>query len=306
MATHVVTALQLNLRSTPDPTKNNKITVLAQGTKVTRIADASLAGWWEISVTLAGLPLRGYVNSGYLGPLGTSFPSGTVTAGKLPAADLGSKSSATRSYAGAWAFSIGESGKPGKASAHPSGPVKGILKIIDWLDVADGGHKRWKPNVYTYCNIYVYDVCSIAGCYIPRVWWTSKAIDDLKAGKTVEAKYADTVNEMAANYLFNWLVEHGEAFGWSRVFDPDALQSAANGGSIAIICAQRTELNRPGHIQIVAPEHGDHAAKRVGGKVTQPLQSQAGASNFSYGFLGSNWWQGAAFRDFGFWINTPA
>ena len=164
-----------------------------------------------------------------------------------------------------------------------------------------------EAGTFTYCNIYVYDVCDTAGCYIPRVWWNSRAIADLRADKTVAAKYASTVNEMAANYIFNWLVEYGQDFGWKRVFDLDSLQNAANAGDIGIICAQRTQMNKPGHIQIVAPEHGSHAAKRsAAGKVTQPLQSNAGSRNFNYGFLGNSWWTSSQFKEFAYWTNRPA
>jgi hypothetical protein len=66
-------------------------------------------------------------------------------------------------------------------------------------------------------------------------------------------------------------------------------------------------MNRPGHIQIIAPESGSDKAKRNSkGEVVQPLQSQAGAKNFKYGFLGNNWWTGASFREFGFWTSDPA
>ena len=304
MPTHIVTALHLNLRSEPDPTKRNVIAVLPQGTAVDKIANSGVAGWFEVDAVVAGTTLRGHVNKSLLGPVGTTFPSGHTTAGKVPAADLGSKSSEKRSVTGTRAYSIGEAGKPGKPSTHSSGKMAGILRILDWLDVGKSSHLRWQGGGgKTFCNIYVYDVCDTAGAYIPRVWWTSKAITDLLAGNTVSAKYGETVLEMRANYIFNWLVEYGADFGWKRVFDVDTLQTEANSGRLAIICAQRTDMEKPGHIQIIAPEHGTHAAKRSAGKVTQPLQSNAGSTNFTYGFLGSSWWQGATFKQFGFWTN---
>lgn len=302
MATHVVVALQLNLRSAPDPAANNRIAVLPQGTPVTKVATTDVAHWWEVEAELGGTVLRGFVNSRHLGPKDHSFPAATGSGGRIPPADLGRSSSAKRSHAGAWAFAIGENGRPGKAKDHPDGKAAGIRAIIDWLNVEKASHLRWKPSQFTYCNIYTYDVCTLAGCYIPRVWWTSQALIKLKAGQTVEAKYGVTVNEMAANYIFNWLVEFGEDFGWKRVFDLDVLQAEANQGRIGIICAQRTQMNRPGHIQIIPSEKGNSKAKRnAQGQVTQPLQSQAGARNFNYDFLGSSWWRAAQFRDFGFW-----
>jgi len=308
MPTHVVTALHLNLRSEANPARRNVIAVLSQGTPVDKIGNSTLAGWAEVDAVVAGTTLRGHVNASFLGPVATQFPTAQATGGKLPAADLGSRASERRSVTGSRAYSIGEAGKPGKPSTHASGKAPGIVRIIDWLDVGHQSHLRWAGGGgKTFCNVYVYDVCDTAGIYIPRVWWTSRAISDLQAGKTVTAKYGNTVNEMRANFIFNWLVEHGADFGWKRVFDLDVLQSEANSGRMAIICAQRTNMETPGHIQVIAPENGAHTAKRsVAGKVTEPLQSNAGASNFTYGFVGRDWWQSAQFRQHGFWTNDVA
>lgn len=308
MPTHVVTALHLNLRSAPDPTKKNVIAVLSQGTPVDKIRDSSLAGWLEVETVVAGTTLRGHLNGSFLGAVGTAFPSARAEGGKVPAADLGSKATEMRSVTGSRAHSIGEAGKPGRPSTHASGKVAGILRILDWLDVGKPSHLRWAGGGgKTFCNIYVYDVCDTAGVYIPRVWWTSKAIVDLMSGKTVVARHGATVEEMRANFIFNWLGEHGDDFGWKRVFDLDVLQSEANAGRMAIICAQRKNMESPGHIQIIAPEHGAHAARRSSdGKVTQPLQSNAGATNFTYGLLNASWWQGSQFKQFGFWTNDVA
>lgn len=307
MPTHVVTALSLNLRSTPNPGLKNKIAVLPQGTPVDKITNSATAGWWEVDAQFAGQVLRGFVNSAFLGPVGATFPSATASGGVLPPADLGRSASAKRNQTGGRAHQIGEAGRPGTAGSHAGGKAAGIVAVIDWLDVGKSSHLRWQPaGGSTFCNVYTYDVCIIAGCYLPRVWWTPGAIDDLKAGNTVEAKYDDTVKEIRANNIFDWLEEYGSSFGWQRLFDVDALQTDANNGRVGIICAQRVQLNKPGHIQIIAPEHGPHVAKRsAAGKVTQPLQSNAGSSTFTYGFLNNTWWSGSSFREFGFWSADP-
>jgi hypothetical protein len=304
MASHVVIALHLNLRSAPDPTKKNVLAVLPQGSLIDKVANSPVSGWFEVDAVVAGVTLRGHLNSNHLGPLGSVFPSARVTGGSLPAADLGSKSTERRSVTGSRAYSIQEAGKPGRPSAHPGGAAAGIVAIIDWMNVGSAAHLRWQGSGgKTFCNIYTYDVCDTAGCYIPRVWWTSKAITDLQAGAVVEAKYGATVTEMRANYIFNWLLEHGGDFGWQRLFDVDALQASANAGQLAIICAQRTDMEKPGHIQVVAPENGGHLAKRnTAGMVVEPLQSNAGSTNFTYGSLGPKWWQAAKFKQFGFWV----
>lgn len=304
MSTHVVTALHLNLRSEADPGKKNVIATLPQGTLVKKVGGSPRPGWIEVEAAVAGKTVRGFLNSAFLGPNTTTFPTVQLTGGKFPAADLGSKPNGKRASTDARAYSIGENGKPDRPSTHASGKAAGIVKILDWLDVGKTSHKRWQGGGgKTFCNVYVYDVCDTSGAYIPRVWWKSKAIADLQSGKKVVAQYDITVHEMRANYIFSWLLEYGGDFGWERVFDVDMLQAGANAGRLGIICAQRTNMEAPGHIQIIAPEHGANTAKRAGGKVTQPLQSNAGASNFTYGFLGAKWWQSSQFKQFGFWLS---
>lgn len=114
MPTHVVTALHLNLRSEANPNKKNVITVLPQGTLIDKIGGSELAGWFEIEVAVAGAKLHGYVNSRFLGPVGTTFPTAHTVGDRLPAADLGSRATEKRSTAGTRAYSIGEAGKPGR------------------------------------------------------------------------------------------------------------------------------------------------------------------------------------------------
>ena len=306
MATHVVTALNLNLRSAPGP-GGPKLAVLEQGTEITKIANASVANWWEVDADIQGNIVRGFLNSRFVAPIGPGlFPSATAAPGTIPRADLGSSPTARRDGVGGRAFSIGEPGRPGPAANHPAGLAAGIVAVIDWLDVGDQNHLRWQPTGgVTFCNIYCYDVCNIAGVYLPRVWWKHDALTKLQAGQPVEIKYGKTVDEIRANDLYDWLVDFGGGFGWTRVFDADDLQTQTNAGKIGIICAQRVQLNKPGHIQIIAPEHGVHQAKRSAGKVTQPLQSNAGSRTFTYGFLNNNWWRGSAFRQFGFWVCRP-
>ena len=306
MATHVVTALQLNLRRQPGPSAP-KIAVLPQGTEITKTADASVPGWWEVDADIQGQTVHGFLNSAFVAPITPGqFPTVTPTPGTIPPADLGRSSGARRSDTSSRAFAIGEPDRPAPAASNPNGRAAGIVAILNWLDVGDESHLRWQPTGNTtFCNIYSYDVCNIAGVYLPRVWWKQSALTKLQNGQPVEVKYDVTVDEIRANDIYDWLVEFGGGFGWQRVFDPDPLQTQVNSGMIGVICAQRVDRNRPGHIQIVAPENGPNQAKRSGGKVTQPLQSNAGSTTFTYGFLGSNWWLSAQFREFGFWVCQP-
>jgi hypothetical protein len=309
MATHVVTALKLNMRSAPDSSKNNVIIVLSQGMELTKVGGSPVTGWIEVTAQIVTLTLRGFVSEKHLSPIGAvSFPQSppVTAAGSLPRADLGPHANARRNNRGSWAYRIGEVGMPGLPSAHPDGVVAGIAAVIDWLNPGNSAHLRWWPQgSTTYCNVYSHDAALAMGAYLPRCWWTSSAIAKIAAGQTVPVTYGTTVNEMRANAIFDWLEEYGASFGWVREANPHALQMAVNPGRVGIICAQRTDMNRPGHIQIVAPEQNGHLGKRVNGVVTQPLQSNAGSRNFTWGQLGTSWWTSASFREFGFWHAAP-
>jgi hypothetical protein len=96
--------------------------------------------------------------------------------------------------------------------------VSDLRQIVSWLGVEH--HARYRPGGgTTYCNICSYDYCYLAGAYLPRVWWTSGAIADLRAGRTVPVQYNATVREINANGLYNWLQDYGPEFGWTRVQD---------------------------------------------------------------------------------------
>src|SRR5262245_49739253 len=77
--------------------------------------------------------------------------------------------------------------------------------------------------------------------------------------------------------------------------------STSNRGGVAVMCAQRVDLDRAGHIMLVVPKTDSHQAVRQGGAVVRPFQSQAGAHNFRYGMSTRSWWTGNQSRAFGFW-----
>lgn len=295
-----VTSESLNLRSAPDPTRQNRIATLPQGAAVEKLAVSSVADWWRVAVTLQGARVEGFVNSRHLAPAGSQDP--TPAAQRVGPVHLAENSaSATRDSASRRAFPIGEPGRPARLAGAPAQRQAGLLAIIDWLDVERG--ERWRPGASTFCNIYAYDVCYLAGIYMPRVWWTDRALARLSRGEPVVPRYDDTVRELNANALTDWFEDHGEAFGWRRSIDLDEMQSAANAGRLAVIVAQNSNLNRSGHIQIVAPEHDGFAARRRDGRVANPLQSQAGRRNFRYGTLERTpWWPKPGFRKHGLWI----
>jgi hypothetical protein len=194
------------------------------------------------------------------------------------------------------AYPLGEDNRPTRAT--------GTAAIVRYLDVEKSA--RYQPtNAQTFCNIYACDYCYLAGVYLPRVWWTSRALADIAAGLTVPVKYAETVAELNANALHTWLHEFGSSFGWIQTTSLDQLQTAANAGQVSVICAQRSESSKPGHIAVVVPESAppEIAISNATG-IRVPLQSQAGRSNYSFSCKPGRWWEGAQFRTFGFWIHT--
>jgi hypothetical protein len=298
---HRVATSSLNLRSEPVVRPGNRLAVLPEGQLVTKLAEAETAGWWRVGTTLAGSAVEGFVAARHLLPVDAA--PGPAPARAIAAVHLAeNRPDVRRDRDGGRAFPIGEPGRPPAPAGRDAQRRAGLLAIVDWLDVESGA--RWRPGAgLTFCNIYAYDVCYLAGVYLPRVWWTGRAVAELAQGRPVVPALGATIHELNANALCDWLEDFGPQFGWQRVFALDPLQEAADAGRLALIVAQRVDLNRSGHIQIVAPEHDAFAARRSDVGVTLPLQSQAGARNFRYGFLGTTrWWTGSQFRTHGLWV----
>ena len=295
MPFHKVVATQLNLRSTPKVASGNLITTLPNGQQVEDLDQAD-APWWKVRTTFQGTILEGFANSKFLEAVATAPAAPTATA--IRAVHLGENASARPNSPSAQAYAIGDPAAPHRAAASKAADLG---NIINYLDVENGVRYQRKPNS-TYCNIYAYDYCYLAKVYLPRVWWTSPALERLARGETVEVRYGETVGELNANSLFSWLVQYGNGFGWHRTFDLNAMQTHANAGGVGVICGIRKELNRSGHIVAVVPETAAQTAARIGGSVVRPLQTQAGARNFRYTNGPTAWWQGAEFREFGFFI----
>jgi hypothetical protein len=205
-----------------------------------------------------------------------------------------------RDRSGGRAYPLNEPNQPIRGGSTPTQKRKQLAQIINWLRV-DVSSRYTPGNGKTYCNIYAYDYCYLAGVYLPRVWWTSIALKKLALGQSVAAKYDTTVGELNANSLHNWFEKFGQQFGWVRTADLTALQTAANEGQVCIITGRRVDLSRSGHICAVVSETSSNQAKRKGSEVIIPLQSQAGSRNFRYG--GTRWWTDSRFSKYGFWIH---
>jgi Domain of unknown function (DUF1906) len=299
-----VTATQLNVRFVPSAENNTPIATLPHGTLLRALGE-SAPGWLRIRVVLDGATFIGHVKASFLEPVAAPAPVVVPAAPAIPKVywQEGNASAARAKITG-MASPIGEAGRPGRVATDTAAQrVAQLTSIGDWLRVDTSA--RYAPgDGVTFCNVYAADYGYLAGVYVPRVWWTGPAIARIADGQTVPVAYGDTVREMRADDLYVWLQDFGASFGWRRVSDATALQRAANGGGVGLVCADRREVGRPGHITVVVPETALHKAVRdAAGNVFQPLQSQARGTNNRYGSAGVNWWLGAEFTGHVFYVH---
>ena len=208
-------------------------------------------------------------------------------------------------------FPLGEPGAPRRTGRTPAEKVADLHAILDWLDVERSIRYQPEYRFYlfprtTYCNVYAYDYCYLAGVFLPRVWWKEDALRKLRSGTALSVVYgagpSDTVHEILANELVDWFEAWGTTAGWTEVPSLTALQDNANAGGVSIICAKTRDAGHHGHILAVVPEHATQQAVRATNQVRLPLQSQAGARNFKARAAGE-WWRDAKFQKVAWWIH---
>ncbi len=307
----------LRLRSEPeidpdDPT-GNVIARLPDGQIVRAVSDTQTNGFLEIETNLLGAHFHGFASAKFLVPApalpavpvpnpAVEPPASGVVAVYMPR----KPNTVTKRVNPAGPHSLNEPGQPGRQGTTPDALRSELAAIIDWLAVDDQAHLRYQPrNGLTFCNIYAHDYCFLAGVYLPRVWWTAGAIEQLTAGRKVEPLLDKTIDEQRANDLFRWLRDFGLRFGWRQTGTLTKLQLEVNQGAVGLIVARRREDGRSGHIVAVVPETSDQRARRdATGEVVSPLQSQAGVRNFRYGVTQNPWWKGDQFADSAFWIHA--
>src|SRR5260370_5005186 len=103
---------------------------------------------------------------------------------------------ATRARVDGRAFPLSEAGQPVRDLAADIPKKKASLSgIVDWLQVELSARYKKGVNV-TYCNVYACDFCYLAQCYLPRVWWMPKAIQQLAARVAVPVSFGNTVMPM--------------------------------------------------------------------------------------------------------------
>lgn len=191
-----------------------------------------------------------------------------------------SKDSVTREQTKTRAFPLSEKDMP-----KSDGTPEAIHKIVDWLDVENSPRYARTP-VATFCNIYAHDFALLMGAFLPRVWWTEKAI----ANQNFAIKYGSTVRELNANALWDWFPQYGSQFDWEKVQNATEAQERANNGECVVLVAANKNRRRSGHIVVVVPETKEHKPVGGNGRVIYPLQSQAGAFNKKY--FAKKWWNG--------------
>ena len=264
-----VTSNTLNLRSEPkipvSNTLSNRVAALPNGHLVSLISGSPGDKWFEVETSLNGANLRGFAASEFLElvstkamtrsiPVATPFaepPQSGITAVVMP-----QRSDVIIKRTGmAGPFSLNEPGQPLRSnSGDPSVLREEVMEIIDWLNVEKQTHKRYQPGEgKTFCNIYSHDFCHLAGVYLPRVWWTQRAIEKLARNEAVPPLLGSTIEEIRANSIFGWLRDFGERFGWRQTGELTKLQNAANLGGIGLIIAKRIDEGRSGHVTIVVP-----------------------------------------------------
>lgn len=291
----------------------NVIARLPDGHRVRLVSGTLGDKFVEVETSLNGAHLSGFAASEFLVPVPgaadvpTMVPAVTSPTTGIAAVFAPSRPGVvTTRKAPATALSLNEPDRPGRKGITPEELRAEIDEIIDYLAVDKASHARYRPaGGRTFCNIYAHDFCTLAGVYLPRVWWTPGAIERLARGETVPPKLGTTIDEQRANDLFRWLRDFGPRFGWRQTGTLTKLQTEVNIGAIGLIVARRTDDGRPGHITAVVPETGGDKARRDGsGEVIAPLQSQAGASNFMRATGKLDWWMGETFADSAFWLHA--
>jgi hypothetical protein len=306
----------LRLRSAPEisePSGENVIAQLPDGQPVRAVNSKVVNGFREIETNLHGALLHGFGFAKFL----TAAPADTEIAVEAVARELPTSGvvavtmprragTVTKRTDFADAHSLNEPRQPTRTGTSPTELVDSLNGIIEWLASDDPDHKRYQPrDGLTFCNIYTHDYCTLAGVYLPRVWWTQRALLDLNTGKQVAPLIANTIVEMRANDLFRWLRDFGARFGWRQTGTLTKLQQNANQGGLGLIIARRKEEGRSGHMVMVVPETDAVSAKRnAAGEVTAPVQSQAGSVNFRRGTGTLNWWSDDRFAESAFWIHA--
>jgi len=196
------------------------------------------------------------------------------------------------------AFPLGEADVPVLGSGRGLREL-GIPTIVDHLAVETSA--RYQPlHNTTFCNVYAYDICCLAGVYLPRVWWTKEAMNNWRSGKAVDVLYGVTVTEVTCNLLFTWFHQFGRGFGWEQICATNLLQEAAEMGDLGLVVAFG-DRKCHGHVSIVLPESAYQRSCLTENTLGPLLQTQAGRRNVTARKL-DHWWCKNCFSGYAFWV----
>lgn len=260
------------------------------------VTDASRSDWYKVKTVNRIPAAEGFVASQYLKKTDPVAP--VVSPGYLKPVNLASNAASRRNNHAAWQYPLSEPDMPMVTAIAVADCINNMHDVVNYLEVDKSA--RYARDEHTYCNIYAYDYCYLCKVFLPRVWWSSKALMDLRAGKPVSPVYEVSVSELNANALYAWLEQWGADFGWHRTYDLTELQDQVNQGKAGVISGPNINPLRSGHICCVIPERGDKTASRIGAAVVCPLLSQAGAKNLRY-YNNNKWWLLPQIKEFGFW-----
>ena len=188
---------------------------------------------------------------------------------------------------------------PFRDTTNLASKKESIHKLIEKLNVES--NLRYQRTIEdTYCNVYAFDFCYFAKVYLPTVWWTDDALENVLDGQEVKAVFGETVDHIYSSAIHDWFLKWGASFGWQRMLSVDEVQNQVNlNGGVGIICAKRKEKGLSGHIVPVIPETSNHKAYRENGEVIYPLQSQAGKLNHLYfSDFKKDWWKEALYSSY--------
>ncbi len=296
-------ALAQSVRLLSGPESPSVLAVLGEGAPIRRLeVHQRLSDWWRVEAEIEGARAQGWLRNDCLQaapPLEEHWPE----RGLLPSAHL-SRQDHGRSTASGRCFPINEASMPARNATEEAEKCRQLSRIVRYLDPGNPEHLRYRTGEGTsQAETYAYDFCCLARVYLARVWWNDRALLALGAGQLPHVIFGTTVRELGANQLFEWFVEFGPDYGWQRHFAVEELQEAANRGEVAVILAQSRNLDASGHIGVVVPEEEGSQAVREEGRVTRPVESQAGPEPVTAGTASDAWWLGERYRDFAFWVH---
>ena len=221
------------------PASRNVITHLPDGHPVRAVTGRKKDGFLEVEANLFGANVRGFASAEFLTPASPRVAEAARAAAEAAPTGIVAVTmprrpgTVTKRTQPADAHSLNEPNQPARKGTTPVELVGELGTIINWLAVEKSTHKHYLPHDgLTFCNIYTHDYCHLAGAYLPRVWWTQRAIIDLTHGRTVEPLLGNTIVEMRANDLFRWLRDFGGMFGWRQTGTLTKLQQNANQGGL--------------------------------------------------------------------------